>query len=131
MHVNHLNRALRTHTGKTTSAHITERLISEAKALLQHTSWSTAEIAYGLGFEYPTYFNNFFKKQTGTTPSALRARLSQDSGTPPAVLNCLLFHLNLVRCPLQVGGSLCYSTNTQFLHHEIRTHYRGQQKHWL
>ena len=84
VHVNHLNRAVRAHTGKTTSAHIAERLISEAKALLQHTSWSTAEIAYGLGFEYPTYFNNFFKKQTGTTPSALRARLSQDHA-PPAV----------------------------------------------
>ena len=82
VHVNHLNRAVRELTGKPTSAHITERIISEAKALLQHTSWSTAEIAYGLGFEYPTYFNNFFKKQTGTTPSALRAQLSHDHATP-------------------------------------------------
>ena len=78
VHVNHLNRAVRELTGKPTSVHIAERIISEAKALLQHTSWSTAEIAYGLGFEYPTYFNNFFKKQTGTTPSALRLLLSQD-----------------------------------------------------
>lgn len=78
VHVNHLNRAVRELTGKPTSAHIAERLINEAKALLQHTNWSTAEIAYGLGFEYPTYFNNFFKKQTGTSPSALRAQLSQD-----------------------------------------------------
>ena len=54
VHVNHLNRAVRTRTGKTTSAHIAERLISEAKALLQHTGWSTAEIAHALGFEYPT-----------------------------------------------------------------------------
>ncbi len=72
VHVNHLNRAVRELTGKTTTAHIAERLISEAKALLQHTDWSIAEIAYGLGFEYPTYFNNFFKKQTGLTPTALR-----------------------------------------------------------
>jgi len=78
VHVNHLNRAVRTLTGKPTSVHIAERIIREAKALLQHTSWSTAEIAYGLGFAYPTYFNNFFKKQTGTTPSALRAALSQE-----------------------------------------------------
>ncbi len=78
VHVNHLNRAVRALTGKSTSVHIAERIVSEAKALLQHTSWSTAEIAYGLGFAYPTYFNNFFKKQTGTNPSALRARLSQD-----------------------------------------------------
>lgn len=76
VHVNHLNRAVKKITGKPTTAHITERIIGEAKALLQHTSWSTAEIAYGLGFEYPTYFNNFFKKQTGTSPSTLRAALS-------------------------------------------------------
>ena len=47
-------------------------LVVEAKALLHHTSWSTAEIAYSLGFEYPTYFNNFFKKHTGTTPLTFR-----------------------------------------------------------
>ena len=88
VHVNHLNRAVRALTGKPTSAHIAERITSEAKALLQHTSWSTAEIAYGLGFAYPTYFNNFFKKQTGTTPSALRALLSQGQAapSPPAVV---------------------------------------------
>lgn len=88
VHVNHLNRAVRALTGKTTSAHIAARIVREAKALLQHTSWSTAEIAYGLGFEYPTYFNNFFKKQTGTTPSALRAQLSQGpaSATLPAMV---------------------------------------------
>lgn len=73
VHVNHLNRAVREQTGKPTTAHIAERVISEAKALLRHTSWPIAEIAYGLGFEYPTYFNNFFKKQTGLTPTALRA----------------------------------------------------------
>lgn len=73
VHVNHLNRAVRKLTGKTTTVHIAERMISEAKALLQHTDWSISEIAYGLGFEYPTYFNNFFKKHTGLTPSDLRA----------------------------------------------------------
>jgi AraC-like DNA-binding protein len=73
VHVNHLNRVLRELTGKSTTVHIAERLISEAKALLQHTDWPVADIAYGLGFAYPTYFNNFFKKQTGLAPSALRA----------------------------------------------------------
>jgi AraC-like DNA-binding protein len=85
VHVNHLNRAVRDLTGKTTSVHIAERLIREARALLQHTDWSTAEIAYSLGFEYPTYFNNFFKKQTGTTPSAHRALVSRSPVASPAV----------------------------------------------
>jgi AraC family transcriptional activator of pobA len=37
-----------------------------------YTDWSVADIAYGLGFEYPTYFNNYFKRVTGSTPSAFR-----------------------------------------------------------
>jgi AraC-like DNA-binding protein len=72
MHVNYLNRAVKTITGKPTTSHITERIISEARALLQHTDWNISEIAYALGFEYPTYFNNFFKRMTGTNPKALR-----------------------------------------------------------
>jgi len=72
VHVNYLNRAVKEITGKSTTTHITERITTEAKALLQHTDWSISEIAYSLGFDYPTYFNNFFKKQTGTNPKAFR-----------------------------------------------------------
>jgi AraC family transcriptional activator of pobA len=73
VHVNYLNSAVKEITGKTTTAHISDRIITEAKALLQHTDWSIAEIAYALGFEYPTYFNNFFKKKTGHIPKSERA----------------------------------------------------------
>lgn len=73
VHVNHLNSSVKEITGKPTTAHISDRIISEAKALLQHTDWSVSEIAYSLGFEYPTYFNNFFKKKTGQIPKALRS----------------------------------------------------------
>jgi AraC family transcriptional activator of pobA len=72
IHPNYLNRAVKEVTGKPTTVHISERIISEAKALLQHTDWNIADIAYALGFEYPTYFNNFFKKLTGTNPKSLR-----------------------------------------------------------
>lgn len=72
VHVNYLNRAVKEVTGKPTTTHITERIVTEAKALLQHTGWNIADIAYALGFEYPTYFNNFFKKLTGTNPKSLR-----------------------------------------------------------
>lgn len=75
VHTNYLNRAVKEVTGKSTTAHITERIIVEAKALLLHTDWNIAEIAYSLGFEYPTYFNNFFKKLTGTNPKSLREAL--------------------------------------------------------
>jgi len=72
VHANHLNRAVKEVTGKPTSTHISERITSEARALLQHTDWSVGDIAYSLGFEYATYFNNFFKKHTGITPLACR-----------------------------------------------------------
>ncbi|WP_291128589.1 helix-turn-helix domain-containing protein [Dysgonomonas sp. UBA7698] len=73
VHVNYLNRAVKEITGKTTTAHISERIVAEAKAMLQHSNWNISEIAYALGFEYPTYFNNFFKKQTGTNPTIIRS----------------------------------------------------------
>jgi AraC family transcriptional regulator, transcriptional activator of pobA len=73
VHVNHLNRAVKEVTGKTTTEHLNERIISEAKALLLNTDWNVSEISYSLGYEYPTYFNNFFKKQTGSNPNSLRA----------------------------------------------------------
>jgi AraC family transcriptional activator of pobA len=72
VHVNHLNRAIRQTTGKTTTNHIFERLANEAKVLLRHTNWNISEISYTLGFEEPAHFNNFFKKQTQLTPSAYR-----------------------------------------------------------
>ncbi|REG92175.1 helix-turn-helix domain-containing protein [Flavobacterium aquicola] len=72
VHVNYLNRVVKEVTGKSTTTHITERIAAEAKALLLHTDWNIAEIAYALGFEYPTYFNNFFKKITGTNPKSIR-----------------------------------------------------------
>jgi AraC-like DNA-binding protein len=72
LHVNYLNKAVKETTGKSTTTHISERIASEAKALLLHTDWNVADIAYALGFQYPTYFNNFFKRITGTNPMSLR-----------------------------------------------------------
>jgi AraC-like DNA-binding protein len=72
IHVNHLNRALKETTQKTTSEVIAERLLQEAKILLKHTDWNISEIAYSLGFEEPAHFNNFFKKNIQLTPSQFR-----------------------------------------------------------
>ncbi|OXA83822.1 helix-turn-helix domain-containing protein [Flavobacterium hercynium] len=72
VHVNHLNRALKETTQKTTSEIITERILQEAKILLKHTDWNVSEIAYSLGFEEPTHFNNFFKKNIQLTPTQFR-----------------------------------------------------------
>jgi len=75
VHVNHLNRAVKETTGKNTSELIAGRVVNEAKALLKHTDNTVAEVAYSLGFEHPSNFIIFFKKQTGLTPKALRDKI--------------------------------------------------------
>ena len=72
IHVNYLNRAVKEITRKSTTILIAERIIAEATSLLRHTDWSISEIAFSLGFEYPNYFSNFFKKATGNTPKFYR-----------------------------------------------------------
>jgi len=72
VHTNHLNRAVKEVTGKTTTQHIADRVLKEAQALLKYTDWSIAQIANALGFDEPAYFANFFKKQTGSSPAASR-----------------------------------------------------------
>lgn len=75
VHTNHLNRALKETTGKTTTELISERLVKEAKALLLHSNWNITEIGYGLGFDHASNFNIFFKKLTGRTPNHFRKRV--------------------------------------------------------
>jgi AraC-like DNA-binding protein len=72
VHVNHLNRALKETTGKTTSQIIGERITQEARALLKHTDWNISEIGFTLGFEELPHFINFFKKNTHVSPKSFR-----------------------------------------------------------
>ena len=72
VHVNHLNRAVKEMTQKTTSQIIAERILQEAKILLKHSSWPVAEIADALGFTEVTHFNNFFKKHVQQSPMKFR-----------------------------------------------------------
>ncbi len=72
VHVNHLNRALKAVTGKTTTQLLAARLVQEAQALLRHTDWSVSQVAYCLGFEEPAHFATFFRQHTGRVPSAAR-----------------------------------------------------------
>lgn len=72
VHVNHLNRAVKEATEKTTSQIIAERILQEAKILLKHSAWTVSEIAYALGFTEVTHFNNFFKKHVQLSPLKFR-----------------------------------------------------------
>lgn len=73
VHVNHLNRALKEVSGKTTSQLIAERITQEACMLLKHTDWNISEIGWCLGFEELSNFSSFFKKNTTAAPGAFRA----------------------------------------------------------
>ena len=75
VHVNHLNRALKETTGKTTTQLISERVLQEARALLKHTDWNISEIAWCLGFEELPHFINFFKKNVQITPKSFRTAI--------------------------------------------------------
>jgi AraC family transcriptional activator of pobA len=72
VHVNHLNKAIKDTTEKTTSQIIGERILQEAKILLKHSPWNVSEISYALGFTEVTHFNNFFKKHVQLSPLKFR-----------------------------------------------------------
>ncbi len=75
VHVNHLNRSVKEITGKTSSQLIAERFGIEAKKILSNTFWPVADVAFALGFKEVSHFNNFFKKNTGISPSMFRKSL--------------------------------------------------------
>lgn len=72
VHVNHLNRAVKETTMKTTSQLIADRISQEAKLILIQSEWSIAEMADALGFNEISYFNHFFKKHVGISPAKYR-----------------------------------------------------------
>ncbi len=68
----YLNKIVKSTTGKSAKDHIQSKLITEAKRWLLFTNQSNKELAYSLGFEESAHFNNFFKKNTGMTPSTFK-----------------------------------------------------------
>ena len=51
---------------------IQKRITVEARRLLRYTDRSIKHITFELGFEEVSYFSNFFKKNTGVSPSDFR-----------------------------------------------------------
>lgn len=72
VHVNHLNRALKETTEKTTSQIIADRIVKESKILLKRSQWSISEISDALDFKEGTHFSNFFRKHVKISPSKFR-----------------------------------------------------------
>lgn len=72
--VRHLNRCVRSSTGRTATELRHERLHLEARRLLLTSSLPVGAIAEALGFSDAPYFIRFFKRHASLTPAAFRAR---------------------------------------------------------
>ena len=72
LHPNYLSNVIKSKTGRSISAWITDKTISEAKSLLRNSSISVKEIAHQLGFSESAHFSTYFKKHTNLTPNAFR-----------------------------------------------------------
>ncbi|MFN8346998.1 MAG: helix-turn-helix domain-containing protein [Spirosomataceae bacterium] len=69
---NHLNKCVKTTTGKSAHDLLNEMLLLEAKVLLKQTNHNITEIAYKIGKNEVTDFVRFFKAQTGLRPTEYR-----------------------------------------------------------
>ena len=70
----HLNDVLQTTTGQSTTEHIQQRVVLEAKRRLAFTERSVKEISYELGYDDPNYFTRLFRKLTQSSPGEFRTR---------------------------------------------------------
>tara|TARA_B100000965_G_C19558644_1_gene743430 strand:- start:71 stop:997 length:927 start_codon:yes stop_codon:yes gene_type:complete len=73
---NYLSNSLKFLTGMSTQQHIHNKLIEKAKEQLSTSQLSISEIAYNLGFEYPTSFNKLFKRKTEMSPLEFRRKFN-------------------------------------------------------
>jgi AraC family transcriptional regulator, transcriptional activator of pobA len=71
----HFSEMVKMQSGKPAIKHIHERIVLEARRLLFHTNNSLKEIASDLGFSDGSYFNRFFKRETGVTPVEYRVNI--------------------------------------------------------
>lgn len=73
----HLSEVVKAQSGRPAIKHLHERLVLEARRLLFYTNHSLKEIAFDLGFADASYFNRFFKRETGVTPAEYRATIRE------------------------------------------------------
>lgn len=67
-----LNRSVRDISGLSAKQYLMQRISIQAKRLLVHTSLPIATISTDLGFDEPTNFVKFFKREVGISPLAFR-----------------------------------------------------------
>jgi AraC-like DNA-binding protein len=69
---NYFGDLVKKETGKTAQEYIQIKLIDVAKEKIFDTNKSVSEVAYELGFKYPSHFTRLFKQRVGQSPNEYR-----------------------------------------------------------
>jgi len=69
---NYFGDLVKKETGKSAQEHIQSKVIDIAKEKIFDTTKSVSEIAYELGFKYPSHFTRLFKQRVGFSPNEYR-----------------------------------------------------------
>jgi AraC-like DNA-binding protein len=69
---NYLSRTVKSVTERNALSFITDRIVQEAKSLMQYTDLTVSEIGYHLNFSDASNFSKYFKKVTGISPTEYR-----------------------------------------------------------
>lgn len=79
---NHLNKVIKSRTGKSPSVWIDERIVLEAKVLLFQSSLPIAQLAHQLGFDDQSVFGKLFRKYSGMSPTDFRSQATDIPDQP-------------------------------------------------
>lgn len=74
---NHLNDVVRQEAKQSAGGLVRQRRLLDAKRLLSHSDHSVSEIGYVIGFQDPSYFSRFFRRETGLAPAAFREQIRE------------------------------------------------------
>ena len=75
---NHLNKVIKSRTGKSPSVWIDERVVLETKVLLFQSNLSVAQIADEMGFGDQSNFGKLFRKYAGVSPTDFRRMIDSN-----------------------------------------------------
>ncbi|WP_194972573.1 helix-turn-helix domain-containing protein [Aquiflexum lacus] len=69
---NHLNKCIKSVSGKSANQWILDMMLLESKTMLIQSKCSISDISFSLNFDDPSYFSRFFKASTGLSPLQYR-----------------------------------------------------------
>ncbi len=75
MSTSHFYKTFKNTFGETPTEYLNTERLKQAKKMIRTSNAKLSEIAFACGFNSPSYFNTYFKKQEGITPSQFRASL--------------------------------------------------------